>query len=39
VNEAQPARRIRDVVVGPDGLVYVALDVPDRVARLVPVKP
>ncbi len=31
--------RIRDVVVGPDGLVYVALNVPDRVARLVPVVP
>jgi len=29
--------RIRDVVVGPDGLVYVAFNVPDRVARLVPV--
>jgi glucose/arabinose dehydrogenase len=31
--------RIRDVVVGPDGLVYVALNVPDRIARLVPVAP
>ena len=31
--------RIRDVVVGPDGLVYVALNVPGRVARLVPVVP
>lgn len=29
--------RIRDVVVGPDGLVYVALNMPDRIARLVPV--
>jgi glucose/arabinose dehydrogenase len=29
--------RIRDVVVGPDGLVYVAFNVPDRIARLVPV--
>ncbi|HEX9186376.1 MAG TPA: PQQ-dependent sugar dehydrogenase, partial [Vicinamibacteria bacterium] len=29
--------RVRDVVVGPDGLVYVALNGPDRVARLVPV--
>jgi glucose/arabinose dehydrogenase len=28
--------RVRDVVVGPDGLVYVALNSPDRVARLVP---
>jgi len=31
--------RIRDVVVGPDGLVYLALNVPDRIARLVPVTP
>jgi glucose/arabinose dehydrogenase len=31
--------RIRDVVVGPDGLVYVALNLPDRIARLVPVAP
>jgi aldose sugar dehydrogenase len=30
--------RVRDVVAGPDGLVYVALE-PDRVARLVPVAP
>jgi glucose/arabinose dehydrogenase len=29
--------RIRDVVVGPDGLVYVAFNTPDRIARLVPV--
>jgi glucose/arabinose dehydrogenase len=29
--------RLRDVVVGPDGLVYVAFNVPDRIARLVPV--
>ncbi len=28
--------RVRDVVAGPDGLVYVALNGPDRVARLVP---
>jgi glucose/arabinose dehydrogenase len=27
--------RVRDVVSGPDGLVYVTLE-PDRVARLVP---
>jgi glucose/arabinose dehydrogenase len=31
--------RVRDVVAGPDGLVYVAFNVPDRVARLVPVAP
>jgi glucose/arabinose dehydrogenase len=30
--------RVRDVVVGPDGLVYLALNGPDRVARLVPVE-
>ena len=29
--------RVRDVVSGPDGLVYVAFNEPDRVARLVPV--
>jgi glucose/arabinose dehydrogenase len=28
--------RIRDVVVGPDGLVYLAMHDPDRIARLVP---
>jgi glucose/arabinose dehydrogenase len=28
--------RVRDVVVGPDGCVYLALHGPDRVARLVP---
>jgi aldose sugar dehydrogenase len=28
--------RIRDVVVGPDGFVYLALHGPDRIARLVP---
>jgi glucose/arabinose dehydrogenase len=28
--------RVRDVVSGPDGLVYVAFNGPDRVARLVP---
>ena len=27
--------RVRDVVSGPDGLVYVAFNGPDRVARLV----
>jgi len=26
-------------VVGPDGLVYMGLNVPDRVVRLVPVTP
>jgi glucose/arabinose dehydrogenase len=31
--------RVRDVVSGPDGLVYVALSGPDRVARLVPAAP
>jgi glucose/arabinose dehydrogenase len=30
--------RVRDVVSGPDGLVYLALE-PDRVARLVPAAP
>jgi glucose/arabinose dehydrogenase len=28
--------RIRDVVVGPDGFVYLAMHRPDRIARLVP---
>ena len=28
--------RIRDVVAGPDGLVYLAMNTPDRVVRLVP---
>ena len=28
--------RIRDVVVGPDGFVYLAMHGPDRIARLVP---
>ena len=28
--------RVRDVATGPDGLVYVILNGPDRVARLVP---
>jgi aldose sugar dehydrogenase len=28
--------RIRDVVVGPDGFVYLAMHAPDRIARLVP---
>jgi glucose/arabinose dehydrogenase/galactose mutarotase-like enzyme len=29
--------RVRDVVTGPDGLLYVAFNAPDRIARLVPV--
>jgi glucose/arabinose dehydrogenase len=28
--------RVRDVVCGPDGLVYVVLNDPDRIVRLVP---
>ena len=28
--------RLRDVVVGPDGFVYIAFNQPDRIARLVP---
>jgi glucose/arabinose dehydrogenase len=28
--------RVRDVAVGPDGLVYLALNAPGRIARLVP---
>jgi aldose sugar dehydrogenase len=28
--------RVRDVVVGPDGFVYLAMHEPDRIARLVP---
>jgi hypothetical protein len=31
--------RVRDVVSGPDGLVYGALNVPDGVVRLVPSAP
>jgi glucose/arabinose dehydrogenase len=30
--------RVRDVVSGPDGLVYVALNSPDEIVRLEPVK-
>jgi glucose/arabinose dehydrogenase len=30
--------RVRDVAVGPDGMVYVALNQPDKIIRLVPVK-
>jgi glucose/arabinose dehydrogenase len=29
--------RVRDVAAGPDGLVYVVLNKPDRIVRLVPV--
>ncbi len=29
--------RVRDVVTGPDGLIYVALNSPGRIARLIPV--
>ena len=28
--------RVRDVVTGPDGLIYLALNAPGRIARLVP---
>ena len=30
--------RVRDVVTGPDGLIYLALNTPGRIARLVPEK-
>jgi aldose sugar dehydrogenase len=30
--------RVRDVVTGPDGFVYVALNQPDKIIRLVPAK-
>jgi aldose sugar dehydrogenase len=30
--------RVRDVAVGPDGMVYVALNQPDKIIRLTPVK-
>ena len=29
--------RVREVVTGPDGLLYLALNAPDRLARLVPI--
>jgi glucose/arabinose dehydrogenase len=29
--------RVRDVAVGPDGLIYVALNKPDKIIRLDPV--
>lgn len=28
--------RLRDVVIGPDGAIYIAFNQPDRIARLVP---
>jgi glucose/arabinose dehydrogenase len=28
--------RVRDVVVGPDGTIYVVLNGPDKVVRLAP---
>lgn len=31
--------RVRDVVTGPDGLLYIAFNSPGRIARLVPVDP
>jgi glucose/arabinose dehydrogenase len=30
--------RVRDVVTGPDGLIYVALNNPGRIARLIPIE-
>jgi glucose/arabinose dehydrogenase len=30
--------RVRDVVTGPEGAVYVVLNGPDKVIRVVPVK-
>lgn len=32
------AGRVRDVAIGPDGLVYLALNQPDRIVRLEPVQ-
>ena len=32
----QGVGRLRDVVVGPDGYVYIAFNEPDRIARLIP---
>jgi glucose/arabinose dehydrogenase len=28
--------RLRDVVMGPDGAIYIAFNQPDRIARVVP---
>jgi glucose/arabinose dehydrogenase len=30
--------RVRDLAFGPDGYLYVTLNEPDRIVRLVPVK-
>ncbi|MBL9199585.1 MAG: PQQ-dependent sugar dehydrogenase [Opitutaceae bacterium] len=30
--------RVRDVTIGPDGLIYLAMNAPGRIARLVPVE-
>ena len=32
----EPGSRVRDVETGPDGLIYVALEGPGRVVRLIP---
>lgn len=34
----EPESRVRDVETGPDGLIYVALEGPGRVVRLVPIE-
>ena len=31
--------RVRDVIDGPDGYLYVVLNTPDRIVRLVPANP
>jgi aldose sugar dehydrogenase len=31
--------RVRDVAMGPDDLIYVLLNSPDRLVRLVPANP
>jgi glucose/arabinose dehydrogenase len=28
--------RVRDVVIGPEGYIYVALNQPDKIVRIVP---
>ena len=33
-----PGSRIRDVETGPDGYIYLALEDPGRIVRLVPIK-
>jgi glucose/arabinose dehydrogenase len=30
--------RVRDIQMGPDGFIYVALNQPDKIVRLVPAK-